>query len=84
VTLRCPARVIEANRHEQPVEVTLDPGELLSGKLLVAAEGTRSALAASGGLQWPRAASDQLAVIANGSTALPPQGRACERLTAHG
>ncbi|AMG59688.1 2-octaprenyl-6-methoxyphenyl hydroxylase [Pantoea vagans] len=84
VTLRCPARVTHAQRSEQQVEVTLDSGEQLSGKLLVAADGTRSALAASCGIQWQRDDYQQLAVIANVTTALPHQGRAFERFTEHG
>lgn len=84
VTLRCPARVTQATRSEEQVEVTLDNGEQLSGKVLVAADGTRSALAASCGIQWQTEAYQQLAVIANVSTALPHQGRAFERFTEHG
>ena len=84
VTLRCPARVTHAQRSEQQVDVTLDSGEQLSGKLLVAADGTRSALAASCGIQWQRDDYQQLAVIANVTTALPHQGRAFERFTEHG
>lgn len=84
VTLCCPARVTHAQRSEQQVEVTLDSGEQLSGKLLVAADGTRSALAASCGIQWQRDDYQQLAVIANVTTALPHQGRAFERFTQHG
>ncbi len=84
VTLRCPARVTQATRSEEQVEVTLDNGEQLSGKVLVAADGTRSALAASCGIQWRTEAYQQLAVIANVSTALPHQGRAFERFTEHG
>jgi len=84
VTLRCPARVTQAIRSEEQVEVTLDNGEQLRGKVLVAADGTRSALAASCGIQWHTEAYQQLAVIANVSTALPHQGRAFERFTEHG
>lgn len=84
VTLRCPARVTQATRSDEQVEVTLDNGEQLSGKVLVAADGTRSALAASCGIQWQTEAYQQLAVIANVSTALPHQGRAFERFTEHG
>lgn len=84
VTLRCPARVTQAIRSDEQVEVTLDNGEQLSGKVLVAADGTRSALAASCGIQWQTEAYQQLAVIANVSTALPHQGRAFERFTEHG
>lgn len=84
VTLRCPARVVRAERTAQQVEVTLDNEERLRGQLLIAADGTRSALAASCGIQWQREAYQQIAVIANVSAALPHQGRAFERFTEHG
>lgn len=84
VTLRCPARVTQASRSAQQVQVTLDNGEQLSGDLLVAADGSRSALAASCGIQWQTDDYQQLALIANVTTALPHQGRAFERFTEHG
>jgi len=84
ITLRCPARVITASRSAQQVDVTLNNGEQLSGKLLVAADGTRSALAASWGIQWQKDDYQQVAMIANVSTALPHHGRAFERFTEHG
>jgi 2-octaprenyl-6-methoxyphenol hydroxylase len=84
VTLRCPARVTQASRSAQQVRVTLDNGEQLSGDLLVAADGSRSALAASCGIQWQTSDYQQLALIANVTTALPHQGRAFERFTEHG
>ncbi|WP_130831572.1 2-octaprenyl-6-methoxyphenyl hydroxylase [[Erwinia] mediterraneensis] len=84
VTLRCPARVMTVVREQDKVQVTLDSGEQLEAALLVAADGSRSSLAASCGMQWQRDDYQQLAVIANVSTRLPHQGRAFERFTRNG
>lgn len=84
VTLRCPASVTALSRTQQQVTVTLDSGEQLDGSLLVAADGSRSKLAASCGIQWRADDYQQLAVIANVSTQLPHNGRAFERFTRHG
>ncbi|MGK0702984.1 2-octaprenyl-6-methoxyphenyl hydroxylase [Yokenella regensburgei] len=84
VTLHCPARVTEFTRSEDGVSVTLDGGEILQGKLLVAADGSRSALGEQCGIHWQQQPYQQLAVIANITTALPHEGRAFERFTASG
>ncbi|MBX4308419.1 hypothetical protein K4G96_22710, partial [Mycobacterium tuberculosis] len=54
------------------------------GKLLVAADGSRSALGARCGISWQQQPYEQIAIIANVSTALPHEGRAFERFTEHG
>ncbi|MCU5774590.1 2-octaprenyl-6-methoxyphenyl hydroxylase [Erwiniaceae bacterium BAC15a-03b] len=84
VTLRCPAAVTAVSRTRQQVTVTLDSGEQLNGQLLVAADGSRSGVAASCGIQWQTENYRQLAVIANVSTQLPHNGRAFERFTRYG
>ncbi len=84
VTLRCPAKVNHVSRSQQQVTVTLDSGEQLEGALLVAADGARSPLAASCGIQWQTDDYQQIAVIANVSTQLPHHGRAFERFTQYG
>lgn len=84
VTLRCPAAVTTVTRSQQQVTVTLDSGEQLDGQLLVAADGARSKLAASCGIQWQTEDYQQVAVIANVSTQLAHHGRAFERFTQHG
>ena len=84
VTLHCPARVASFTRSEASVSVTLDNGNVLDGKLLVAADGSRSALATQCGIEWQQQPYGQAAVIANVSTAVPHQGRAFERFTEHG
>lgn len=84
VTLHCPARVTGVERSAEQVTVTLDSGAVLSGQLLVAADGTRSPLAGRCGIEWQQRDYQQVAVIANVATARGHQGRAWERFTEHG
>lgn len=84
VTLHCPARVASFSRSEGAVSVTLENGTVLEGQLLVAADGSRSALGTQCGIEWRQQAYGQVAVIANVSTAGAHSGRAFERFTQHG
>ncbi|MCS2156394.1 2-octaprenyl-6-methoxyphenyl hydroxylase [Scandinavium sp. H11S7] len=84
VTLHCPARVDSFTRSQDTVDVVLDNGVTLTGKLLVAADGSRSALGEQCGIAWQQQPYEQLAVIANVTTAVPHDGRAFERFTEHG
>jgi len=84
VTLHCPARVTHFTRSDDQVSVTLDDGSSLTGELLVAADGSRSALGQQCGIQWQQQPYHQLAVIANVATAVAHQGRAFERFTEYG
>ena len=84
VTLHCPASVTGVERTVDQAQVTLDNGATLHGQLLVAADGTRSSLAAHCGIGWQQRDYQQIAVIANVATALPHEGRAWERFTRHG
>ncbi len=84
VTLHCPARVVDVVRTVEQAEVLLDNGQRISGKLLVAADGSRSALAQACNLQWQQSDYPQFATIANVTTAVHPQGRAFERFTRYG
>lgn len=84
VTLHCPSRVSLVERQADGVSVTLDNGETLHGKLLVAADGSRSTLGEQCGIAWQQEPYNQVAVIANVSTAVAHQGRAFERFTEHG
>jgi 2-octaprenyl-6-methoxyphenol hydroxylase len=70
-----------AGRRRQPDP---DSGETIEGQLLVAADGSRSTLGARCGISWQQQPYEQLAIIANVSTALPIEGRAFERFTEHG
>ena len=84
VTLHCPAKVEAVSRSQESVSLTLEGGKIINGKLLVAADGSRSALGARCGISWQQQPYEQLAIIANVSTALPHEGRAFERFTEHG
>lgn len=84
VTLHCPARVSGFSRTQENVEVALDNGQTLTGRLLVAADGSRSALGEQCGIRWQQQPYEQLAMIANVTTAVPHEGRAFERFTEHG
>lgn len=84
ITLHCPAKVEDVSRWEDGVSITLDNGQTITGQLLVAADGSRSTLGARCGMSWQQQPYEQLAVIANVSTALPHEGRAFERFTEHG
>jgi 2-octaprenyl-6-methoxyphenol hydroxylase len=56
---------------------------MIDGRLLVAADGSRSALATACGVDWLQQPYEQVAVIANVTTSVP-HGRAFERFTQHG
>lgn len=84
VTLHCPQRVASFSRNEHRVNVVLDNGVELQGNVLVAADGTRSKLAAQCGVTWQPQSYHQVAVIANVTTSEPHNGRAFERFTEHG
>ncbi|RPH25309.1 2-octaprenyl-6-methoxyphenyl hydroxylase [Buttiauxella warmboldiae] len=84
VTLHCPQRVAAFTRGADNVGVSLDNGTQLEGKLLVAADGSRSPLAAQCGISWQQQDYQQIAVIANITTSQPHRGRAFERFTEHG
>ncbi|WP_435927777.1 2-octaprenyl-6-methoxyphenyl hydroxylase [Dryocola sp. BD613] len=84
VTLHCPQRVASFTREAHRVSVALDNGAVLEGKLLIAADGSRSGLAAQCGITWQQEDYRQIAAIANVTTALPHNGRAFERFTQYG
>lgn len=84
VTLHCPQRVASSERTPHGASVTLANGQVLTGRLLVAADGSQSRLAAQCGIRWRTEDYGQVAIIANVATAQPHQGRAWERFTAEG
>lgn len=84
VTLHCPATVVDVVRTAESACVTLDNGQQLSAKLLVAADGSHSTLARACNIQWQQQDYQQIAVIANVTTSELPEGRAFERFTRHG
>ncbi|MCE9871251.1 2-octaprenyl-6-methoxyphenyl hydroxylase [Hafnia alvei] len=84
VTLHCPAKVVDVERQQHSATITLDNGTRLSGELLVAADGSSSALAQHCNVDWRSEDYGQIAVIANVTTSLPHQGKAFERFTRNG
>ncbi|PJE87538.1 2-octaprenyl-6-methoxyphenyl hydroxylase [Yersinia mollaretii] len=84
VTLHCPATLVDVVRTAESARVTLDNGQQLSAKLLVAADGSHSTLARACNIQWQQQDYQQIAVIANVTTSELPEGRAFERFTRHG
>ncbi|ANG94050.1 2-octaprenyl-6-methoxyphenyl hydroxylase [Enterobacteriaceae bacterium 155047] len=84
VTMHCPSRVEQFSRREEGVSVTLDDGTHIDAQLMVAADGSRSALGTQCGITWHQQPYGQAAVIANVSTAVAHEGRAFERFTEHG
>ncbi|MDN6550842.1 MAG: 2-octaprenyl-6-methoxyphenyl hydroxylase [Enterobacterales bacterium] len=84
VTLHCPTKVVSVERQQHSAAITLDNGTRLSGELLVAADGSSSALAQHCNVDWRSEDYGQVAVIANVTTSLPHQGKAFERFTRNG
>ncbi|MDR0219395.1 MAG: 2-octaprenyl-6-methoxyphenyl hydroxylase [Enterobacteriaceae bacterium] len=84
IHLYCPAKVNFVERRDASVSICLDNGEILTGKLLVAADGSQSAVAKACHIPWQKQNYGQVAMIANVLTSEHPQGRAFERFTQHG
>ncbi|HHR6458094.1 TPA: 2-octaprenyl-6-methoxyphenyl hydroxylase [Providencia alcalifaciens] len=84
VKLYCPAKVEHVERTVDNVTVTLASGEQITGHLLVAADGSRSAIGQACNMQWQQDDYGQVAIIANVKTAIDPAGRAFERFTEFG
>jgi 2-octaprenyl-6-methoxyphenol hydroxylase len=77
-------RVIDAKQHKQAVKVELDDGSSLSAKLLVVADGARSALRKQLGVASQTITSGQMALVCNVKFAKDGAGQAFERFTDHG
>ncbi|OZI14270.1 2-octaprenyl-6-methoxyphenyl hydroxylase [Sodalis-like symbiont of Philaenus spumarius] len=84
VRLHCPATLTRFRREREETIITLDNGVKLNAWLAVAADGSRSPLASQCGIQWRQRDYQQIAVIANITTAVPHGGDAFERFTAQG
>lgn len=84
IELFCPAAVANVHREIDSVHLSLDSGEQLSAKLLVAADGALSTCCEQIGLALTEHDFEQVAVIANVSTEQAHQGRAYERFTESG
>ncbi|UDG81186.1 2-octaprenyl-6-methoxyphenol hydroxylase [Candidatus Hartigia pinicola] len=84
VTLYCPAKVEKIHRTIDGVIVMLDNSEVIKGKLLVAADGTYSAVRKNCHMQYQQDNYGQVAIIANINTAIDPKGKAFEHFTEYG
>ncbi|MDC9606262.1 2-octaprenyl-6-methoxyphenyl hydroxylase [Xenorhabdus griffiniae] len=84
IKLYCPAKVNSIERLENSVVVSLNNGEKLTGELLVAADGSHSAIAQACNIPFKRRSYEQTAIIANVLTSEHPRGRAFERFTQYG
>ncbi|KYP97129.1 2-octaprenyl-6-methoxyphenyl hydroxylase, partial [Sodalis-like endosymbiont of Proechinophthirus fluctus] len=84
VRLHCPATLEGIRREQAGNVITLNNSVELNAQLVVAADGSRSPLAAQCGIRWRQMDYQQIAVIANISTALPHSGDAFERFAPHG
>lgn len=84
IQMFCPSSVSAVKREQALVEVTLNSGERLQGKILVAADGAVSTCCEQIGLGMQEHDFGQVAVIANVVSSEPHRGRAFERFTEHG
>lgn len=76
--------VEQVQRSEHSVKLELSSGELVEGKLLVAADGAVSTCCHQIGIELNEHDFEQVAVIANITTQVPHNGRAFERFTHSG
>lgn len=84
LSLFCPAQVTSLTQLDEHIEVSLDNGQTLSSKLLVAADGKDSTIRQLLGLDAREQHYQQVAITANISTDQPHHGRAYERFTDSG
>ncbi|SFN07974.1 2-octaprenyl-6-methoxyphenol hydroxylase [Izhakiella capsodis] len=84
VLLCCPDRAVQIERDTRQVKVTLNSGGVVNGSLIIAADGSGSAVAETCGLGWQQQPYDQVAIIANVTSTESHRGRAFERFTEHG
>ena len=84
IHLLCPAHVSQIERLQHETRVTLNDGQLLAAKLLVAADGAASTCCEQLGVESELHDFEQVAIIANVKLAQAHQGRAYERFTSTG
>lgn len=84
IRLHCPAKMVDVSRSEGGITIRLDNGEILCGKLAIAADGVHSSLGSQLGMTWVRKDYHQTAVIANVQMSAPKANWAFERFTSHG
>ncbi|OEE61691.1 2-octaprenyl-6-methoxyphenyl hydroxylase [Enterovibrio norvegicus FF-454] len=84
ISLFCPAFVTDITRATDKVTLTLNDGQTLTTKLMVAADGALSSCCDMVGISRHEHDFEQVALIANITTSLPHQGKAFERFTESG
>lgn len=84
VALYCPTKMGAVSRREESVSLTLEGGEIINDKLLVAVDGSRSSLNAHCGINWQQQPYGQVATIANVSIVLSHEDHASECFTERG
>lgn len=84
IELYCPDEVISVERTIEQVSVKLTTGKILTGQLLVAADGSNSMIGEASQIEWKRDSYQQCAIIATVLTSKAPHGRAFERFTQYG
>ncbi len=84
LTLYCPEKVTHIERHTDRVDLTLSSGEEIQAGLVVAADGTFSAVCEQVNLKRSSTSFEQHAVIANVTFSKPHHNRAFERFTKQG
>ncbi|MDD3765371.1 MAG: 2-octaprenyl-6-methoxyphenyl hydroxylase [Nevskiales bacterium] len=83
-TLRCPARVTGLRPSDDRVELDLDDGSVLSGRLIVAADGADSPVRHLLGVDAERRDYEQSAIVTAVKVSRPHRGCAYERFTDEG
>ena len=84
VELFCPAVITDISRSQDAVTLMLDQSDTISARLLVTADGALSSCCDMLGIGRTKHDFEQIAVIANITTAEAHQGRAFERFTSSG
>ena len=84
VTLKCPTRLVSFRADSKWVDVKLDSGERIRGKLLVGADGARSAVRRQAGIDVNRTLYPQHALVATIETELPQQNITWQRFVPTG
>ncbi|KAB2825665.1 2-octaprenyl-6-methoxyphenyl hydroxylase [Aliivibrio finisterrensis] len=84
IELICPASVLGIDREQSLSKITLSTGEQISTSLVIAADGAESKTCKSMNIESLNDDFEQVAIIANITTAIHPQGKAFERFTEHG
>lgn len=80
----CPAHIVNIERKLLFTKLALSTGETISATLVVAADGAESTTCKSMQLESEVIDFEQVAIIANVTTELPPNGKAFERFTEYG